>query len=777
MTSMPTSTGRSLDALNTEIEALEGQIQSQILTDYEALLAHITCIKASGTQLSDLKAQFHTLHDVQNRLRRRVRVPYEHLTLYTTQLENLHAASEAVAYVAKYHQLAARLQNLLGCASREASGVHRDQWIQDCIAAAATVSDIEALECQQPYENTEAIASRRGVVEQLKSRLVNQADEALTTGFAKSDSGQLALGVQLFHSLGQLPQRVHALVAEEHQRLRHHPDLLVEFQSLAARPAGSLIPAIWAPIDQWLEELAVGAGRVYSLERTLAQKREAGLPGALLNAVVDDLATRPVIFFWNGVTDALTITLAQVESTASSVVQALGTHYPKLLTRLHTFFGVIAPHQRPTRRRGQEDRYEHAPENMLLLRCFAAMENQYIMRCEARLAERQRQIWVVAEPAKVALLRPTPRADPAWQPPSPNDVRMFVRALVHELEIVQFDALLANQVHQRVRSQLNTFTIRVEELISTTPAATTVGFSDATETVAEDLCTNLALCNALSTLVDHTRLWSESVTRLPSLQLNDAANKAQALQDRILTPLFGHFMTSMHEAVVKLHSERVYRTVPSSAARSARHSGYVIELAHKIKYIRKANEGLLRSPSKTARIQTLCDELLWLFLGHVSLLAGGLSEPGKLQLTEDLTQLEFSLNQLLVGVGSSLKDLGQPYQAVRELRTLVFADPSQVPQLLSTQLQAIPSYTIAQYLLSQASPPLPTPLSHLGLTPAEYLAWVGDHSNAERQSLFVQLLNQVKALNASSKDKAGVLVAEVLTVVLQPCQQTTEEQG
>ncbi|KAJ1985034.1 hypothetical protein H4R34_000291 [Dimargaris verticillata] len=766
MAPMPTSTGRSLDTLTAEIEALEGQIQSQILTDYESLLTHITRIKASGTQLSDLETRIHALHDVQSRLRHRVRVPYEHLTAYTAQLENLHAASDAVAYVAKYHQLAARLQGLLGPTSREVSGVHRDQWIQDCIAAAVTVSDIEALECQQPYKNTDAIASRQAVVEQLKSRLVNQADEALATGFAKTDSAQLALGAQLFHCLGQLPQRVHVLVAKEHHRLRNHPNLLVEFQSLATQPVGSLIPAIWVPIDQWLEELAVSAGRVYHLERTLARKRDAGLPGSLFNAVVNDLATRPVILFWNAVTDALALALTQAGSTASSVVQALGTHYPKLLTRLHTFFGIIAPYQRPIRRPGQEDRYEHAPENMLFLRCFAEMENQYVTRCESRLAERQRQIWVVAGPTKVASLRPLSRANPAWQPPSPNDVRTFVRALIHELEIVQFDTLLANQVHQRVRSQLDTFNLRIEELILTTPATATVAFSDATETVAEDLRTNLALCNALHTVLDHTTLWSESATRLPSLQLSDATGKAHALQDRILTPLFGHFLTSMHDAVVKLHSERAYRATPSSASRSARHSGYIIELAHKIKYVRKATEGLLHSPAKAARIQALCDELLWLVLGHVSLLAGGLSEPGKLQLTEDLTQLEFSLNQLLASVGSSLKDLGAPYHAVRELRTLVFANPSQVPQLLSTQLQAIPPYIVAQYLLSQANPPLPTPLSHLGLAPAGYLAWVREHSTAERQGLFAQLLDQVQTINTSSEDATGKAVAEVLTTVL-----------
>jgi hypothetical protein len=80
----------------------------------------------------------------------------------------------------------------------------------------------------------------------------------------------------------------------------------------------------------------------------------------------------------------------------------------------------------------------------------------------------------------------------------------------------------------------------------------------------------------------------------------------------------------------------------------------------------------LTSISCFNRIKGLGKRILSFWLLHASLVRP-LSETGKLKLISDMSQLEYSLNQLLIDNGLTLADLDDEYKALKSFR-LVYID-------------------------------------------------------------------------------------------------------
>ncbi|KAJ1910247.1 hypothetical protein IWQ60_010753 [Tieghemiomyces parasiticus] len=845
----PPAAEDDLDQLNATIDQLEAEIQATIVHDYEPLLAHIAKIKTSGARLGELEQRIQSVQDVQMRLRRRVRIPYEHLTLYTNQLENLHAASEAVAQLSKFFQLTRRLRLLLDTtmtsittppiSSPKTFGAidESDDRAQRLITAAVTLREIDRLPGIEPHRTRVAkLSAELDAVDELRSRLINGADHCLGEGFRRSHQPDLAVGVQIYHHLGRLGPPLTALLDEE---LAAFATAVATWLNFTAGPKDPKVSTaatgnkFWDLLDVLLDSLAAAATKVYTLEKVLVRKRDgmvaAGGGGSvatssqaptLLDAVVSELGTGPVTYFWQHIAEHLLNLFQRLLQTQSAVGQTLVTNYPKLLLRLHSLYSVLAPLQShataavsTTTVAGSptvHDRYDQVPENVLLLRSFGALEAGYLARLEARLGDLVATAFgIVPGATGVSGMGPggsglrgagtTRSHDP--QPvlvPARGQITVLVRNLFNELEITQFDSALSARILQLIMQQLTVFLRYTEKMVSTDSKAYFIGYSDATKTMPTPQLTNADLINAVGILNDQVRLNLAKFPKLDPTRTEATAQLAPRVLNRILSPLVEHILFSIQGTVGKMHAEGAYATPPSSSADGpnatpnhqsagqARYSVYMIELAHRIRYIRRLIEklDLPADPCRADLVRTLGARALLLFVRHISLVPN-LRDTGKMQVTEDATQLEFSLTQLLARAKLEVKDLGDPYQALREFRTVLFMEIRQIPgccgshsvaigdgkqsQGLSGQQQqprftSLPTSTVVQYLIGQCHPKdIPTtPAAHLGLSLPDYSDWLDTHSEAEALAMLRELVGRYVLTDGDAPSDAAQALRTIL---------------
>ncbi|KAJ1964569.1 hypothetical protein IWQ62_002896 [Dispira parvispora] len=696
--------GTKLGDLEQRLLHTEAKIQTHILTHYESLLQHTARIKTSGSRLHELRTLLQATQTTQDRLRTKIRVPYEHLAMYTRQIEHLHQAADALDAITKYTQLSHRLTLLLA----------RDPTSHSYGMAAMVLSNINELQIQYDFTGVTCVQAQAACLEQLRSQVTCYADAALREGFTKQDTGRLAEGVQIYHHLGQLGLQLRDLLDGEYQQL---VTIIDSWYALATTPSdGSsrILKEFWEQLDGLLETLSGTAIKVYTLERVLGHRRGAGA-SETEDTITKPLGERPTTYYWHRVVDYFRTLFTASETSKGLAQSALSKHYPKLLLRLHSLYSTLAPFQPTTASRG---RYEQTPEHMLLRSCFGSFETQYLARLDTRLTNQVQAAFVGPTGDKRHPVVPTSKL-----------TRTLVRTALSELEIVDFDTLLTRQVLHRLTQRLSMFLDQTHKLITTDSRAYFIGNSKTTEAASPAVqLQNLEVAIVVHTLGTELAIAS---TTYPSLRkVSRAADDACY---RILNPLFEHITVTLQGTVAKLYTR-------SHNTSSSRYTADVVELAHQIRYVRRLCEKLAPVPSVAERVCQLSQRVLQLFIRHVSLLPVR-EESGKLQLTEDLTQLEFSLNQLLSSSKLALKDLGDMYQAVREFRVLLFMELAQIPSNRATQLSTLPGHVVLHYVLGQAWPILPRPHEALQMNMEDYSDWLDMHSESDIQAHVRRIVN------------------------------------
>ncbi|TEB37536.1 hypothetical protein FA13DRAFT_1786654 [Coprinellus micaceus] len=123
------------------------------------------------------------------------------------------------------------------------------------------------------------------------------------------------------------------------------------------------------------------------------------------------------------------------------------------------------------------------------------------------------------------------------------------------------------------------------------------------------------------------------------------------------------------------------------------------------------------------------------FLLHISI-AKPLSEGGKLQMTSDMTELEFALNAFMAENnqakrGDNLQSLGEEYRALRAMRPLLFLENNQLASSEATT--HLPPLIVLHHILVRSPIPLPHKLH--GWQEAEYVRWLDEHTDQESWTL------------------------------------------
>jgi conserved oligomeric Golgi complex subunit 5 len=132
--------------------------------------------------------------------------------------------------------------------------------------------------------------------------------------------------------------------------------------------------------------------------------------------------------------------------------------------------------------------------------------------------------------------------------------------------------------------------------------------------------------------------------------------------------------------------------------------------------------------------------ILKTFVLHASIVKP-LDEACKLQLTSDMTELEFSLGAFMSegkgkrggsgGGGLGLAAAGPEYRALRALRPLLFLDTSRLAEPAATA--GLPPLVVLHHVLVRS--PIPLPHTLHGWQAPEYVRWVEGHSEEEALTL------------------------------------------
>ena len=128
------------------------------------------------------------------------------------------------------------------------------------------------------------------------------------------------------------------------------------------------------------------------------------------------------------------------------------------------------------------------------------------------------------------------------------------------------------------------------------------------------------------------------------------------------------------------------------------------------------------------------------FVLHASIVKP-LDETTKLQLTRDMTELEFSLGAFMSegkgkrggggGGGGGLDGAGSEYRALRALRPLLFLETPRLAEPSATA--GLPPLVVLHHIVVRA--PIPLPHTLHGWQAAEYVRWIEEHSEEEALTL------------------------------------------
>lgn len=124
------------------------------------------------------------------------------------------------------------------------------------------------------------------------------------------------------------------------------------------------------------------------------------------------------------------------------------------------------------------------------------------------------------------------------------------------------------------------------------------------------------------------------------------------------------------------------------------------------------------------------------FVIHASIVKP-LDETAKLQLTRDMTELEFSLGAFMSegkgkrGAGGGLDGAGSEYRALRALRPLLFLETPRLAEPTATV--GLPLLVVLHHIIVRG--PIPLPHTLHGWQAPEYVRWVEEHSEEEALTL------------------------------------------
>ncbi|CAE6427730.1 unnamed protein product [Rhizoctonia solani] len=756
--------------LTLAVDDVAGQIRSLVVAHHEALLAQAANVSGMEGLLSSVRQGINELTQSLDRLRLKVHVPYQTLASLFSQLQKLRQVADVLRRTSRFVALARRLEtqmkeidsgvstsisskSLPSGNSRESldsaapgtgAGTEDGNAKERAVARAAlSVAELSSLLKTPtsvvtptspandksgdqptfiPLQKINVISRLIPTLEVSQKRINEEMESMIMEGLASLNQSVLAAALQTAFNLRIMPSVVQSLLLDLTQAVDARIKTAFDVSRIAKEISGNDPPpqsaglmyrsrvrtaptnltapqwtnALWARLEQMIEEMAGCCIKVYNLEKVLRYKKDPTSQTSFLDEAMTVLENKPTTTFWSGLARSLDRHSKEAAKGSTFLQQTLSTGYPRFLRLFHDLFAKIALHTDTVYTPNQQ-----SPETVIVLRSVSAFEQLYLSRSTARMNE------TIATAVRQS-------------PPGAPEGLAISRTIVNELDSARFDPLLVKSVAKNVGTALEMLVSRTDSLIVRDRSATSL---------VGPLGTAQQALNAQIFTMLHT-CWA----RLNKLE-GEFHEKIERQCEGITEPLLSAIRRDLGLILARMHRVDFSKSFEAMApGMGGGASTYMKELTAKLGFLR--NEVFTKfSVNEVVQNWTInvAKNVIRTFVLNASIIKP-LGEAGKLQLTSDMTELEFTLGSFVADPSrrtGSLDILGDDYRVLRALRPLLFLDTA----LLSSpdDTYSLPPLIILHHIIVRSPYPLPHTLHNW--TEAEYVRWIEDHTPRETLAL------------------------------------------
>ncbi|CDO69255.1 hypothetical protein BN946_scf185042.g157 [Trametes cinnabarina] len=757
----------SLDDVEKQIKNVLGNCgpSAQVTTHHEDLLVRAAGVSDLEGSLGSVRTGLNELDGSLEKLRVKIRVPYQSLHTHVSRLERLQQASDILRRTARFVNLARRLEVQLaeinkadagepeggssaniggktngGTPARADTPLESDDEKERAIAKAAlTIAELTSLLNagepdgvsaddehgaasgeNVPLSSVKAVAAHLSFIDAARAKITTDMEAMVFTGLATlnlvSDLSEAVEG--RIRSAFDLTRISKDIMTKESASLGQG---LLYKSRVRTEPTSVTAPqwtaALWGSLESLIEEMADCCIKVYTLEKVLRVKRDPVTDVVFLDEAMKVLENKPSTTFWASLGRSLEKNARDAAKNSSFLQQTLSTGYPKLLRLFHSFFTKIAVHTDTVYSQSQQ-----SPETVLVLRALSNFESLYLSRSSNKLNEAVGQAF----------------SGSMRSPPGASEGTNIARAVANELDSAKFDPLLVQSVARYAASSLEMMLTRTDNMIARERAATSlVGPIASPQQV---LNASLATClyHCWSRLDKLREEYPESVVSI----LQPVLTKLRDTFDKIVDPVLSAIRRELGAIIAKLHRMDFSDKADPMAAMGGGASPYMKDLVEKLTFVKDEVIGLYNVPEVSRRwVLSIVRFVIQTFVLHASI-AKPLGENGKLQLTTDMTELEFGLSAFMSEKtqrkhGADWDAVGEDYRALRGMRRsracrqLLFLDNAALAS--SKQTAGLPPLIVLHHILVRS--PITLPHALHGWAEAEYVRWVEEHSEEEAWTL------------------------------------------
>ncbi|KAI0250167.1 Golgi transport complex subunit 5-domain-containing protein [Lactifluus subvellereus] len=777
--------------LNYGIDDVSKQIKNVVTAHHEDLLEQAAGVGELSGSLQGVREGLDALDVSLEKLRQKFRYPYQTMQANVKRLQRLQQVSDVLRRTSRFTVLAKRLQAQMAELGDNADGAQSQPKAPEAKAnsgvldgrrsatpgldyegekerslaqAALTIAELGDLldfspdspaavsevlppadsepstSRHIPLRSIDAVAVHIPSIDSARSKVTAEMESMILDGLTQAASHfpnqpLLATSLQTAHNLRLLPDLVQNLVSDlstaVEARIKFAFDVAQiskEFNAkdpassstglayksrIRQEPTNVTAPqwanALWSRLTALIEDMTGACVKVYTLEKVLKLKKDPISQIVFLDEAMKVLESKPSTTFWAALARSLEKQTRDGAKNSTFLQQTLSSGYPKLLRLFHDFFSKIAVH---TDTVYSQDR--QSPETVLVLRALSTFEALYLSRTSNKVNESVGQAFQGG----------------ARTPPSSPEAMNVARTIANELDATKFDPLLVRSVARCAKSSLDLLITRTDGLVVRDRTATLLTGPAATPQQVQ----NLSLATFLYHCATRVRVLEEEHSSDVYAILRSSVIEMMAIYGRITGPILAAIKSESSAIIAKLHRESARSADPLSDMGGS--STYVKELTEKLAFVKSEVLAWLSIEDVTREWPLdIVRHVLRAFVLHVSIVKP-LDETRKLQLTGDMTELEFALGAFVSEGkskrgGGGLDAAGSEYRALRALRPLLFLETARLAEPDATA--GLPPLVVLHHILVRA--PIPLPHTLHGWQAAEYVRWVEEHSEEEALTL------------------------------------------
>ncbi|KAI7898782.1 Golgi transport complex subunit 5-domain-containing protein [Cokeromyces recurvatus] len=709
-----TDIGVELSKLTFSIDIVNKQIQDTVVANYENLLSQVTGIKGLEQVLNTIQSNIDKLNNSLKTLSLKIKTPYEQLSVYARELENLQETSEILRKLHRFILLKRRLDSQLTISDR------------DVATAALTMHELDVIMAESDFEGIEVVDCELEFIERSRFHIEAEADTLLKEGIEGQNQAKMAVGLQVFYNLGQMTQRVQEVIKNMLNNLIQNMKDVVEISSnnevnsptmTSVRkvnnmngPSNQLTTTIWARMENLMKKMSDECIKVYSLEKVLEIKKDSLTQVSFLEEVSKTLDTTSLVsYFWRVLSSHFENELKTATKNSKLLQTIFVGEYPKLLKLLHDFFSRVAIYNGTSL-----TDYSQTPEYVIMLRSFHTFEKSFL----AKSLKKMTDIIISTFPVYGTLSR---------SPPSRSNVLNITRVIGNELETASFEANLLQAVAENAVKALSMFCNKCDNLLPSNdqPIYTT---NTSNSNLNNYLNINIEMANTLYYM--HQSIWKileEYPDKVVDI-VKKGADDCHKLMMKIGNKLVSLIKKDAETVLLKIHQEDFSRHLKKdNLDTEADSSNYMKELARHVRYYHVTilhNLSCGAEPKSWAK--QISKYILYVFIFQASIVCP-LNEVGKLKLAGDMAELEFTISQFLSEYGARMEEIGNEYKALRAFRPLLFLDSAQLTAAHHTS--GLSKLVLIHHLIVRSQKRLPLPHTVYDLSRQEYMKWMETQSD------------------------------------------------